>query len=109
MGTIQFALNSAALVDPDGTPLLDKLATIAAQCEGALQIVIEGHTDSVGSAAGNERLSQARAETVANYLRSKGVAKDRLVARGLGSSKPIASNRTRVGRARNRRIEFKVK
>lgn len=107
-GVIQFALNSAALAGPSATALLDRLASAAAECEGKLSIRVEGHTDSRGSASNNTRLSQARAQTVADYLQSKGVAANRISAKGFGSSKPIASNRTPAGRAKNRRIEFKV-
>jgi outer membrane protein OmpA-like peptidoglycan-associated protein len=107
-GTIQFQLNSAELDPAVDTTVLDNLAGAVADCEGELSIVVEGHTDALGSVEGNNRLSQARAETVAAYLKDKGVAADRITARGLGSSKPIASNRTREGRIKNRRIEFKV-
>lgn len=107
-GVIRFALNSAVLAGTSATALLDRLASAVAQCEGKLSIRVEGHTDSRGSASTNERLSQARAQTVADYLQSKGVAEDRISAKGFGSSQPIASNRTSVGRAKNRRIEFKV-
>jgi len=107
-GSIQFALNSSELTGSAGTAVLDNLAKAVGDCEGKLAIVVEGHTDSAGRAAFNNRLSKARAETVAAYLNSKGVPADRISARGLGSSKPIASNATRSGRAQNRRIEFKV-
>lgn len=108
-GVIQFALNSADIADSTGAALLDKLAEAAGKCEGRLAISVEGHTDSQGSAAGNKRLSQTRAQTVADYLRNKGVPDERVSAIGFGSSKPVASNRTSAGRAKNRRIEFKVK
>jgi len=65
---------------------------------------IEGHTDSVGSAEYNLRLSQRRAESVVNMLVEKyGIDGSRLTARGYGSTRPIADNRTREGRQRNRR------
>ena len=54
------------------------------------------------------QLSQDRAQSVANYLATKGIAPERLTARGFGETKPIADNRTTAGRAKNRRIEFKV-
>ncbi len=68
---------------------------------------IEGHTDSVGSAASNMKLSQKRAEAVVEYLKSHGV-KSKLNAKGYGETKPIASNRTRSGRAKNRRVEINL-
>jgi len=67
---------------------------------------IEGHTDSRGSKKGNLKLSQARAESVRNYIIKKfGIDADRLSAKGFGSSKPVATNKNASGRAKNRRIE----
>jgi outer membrane protein OmpA-like peptidoglycan-associated protein len=71
-----------------------------------IKVRVGGHTDNTGSAAVNKRLSQARAESVRQYLISKGVAADRLTAQGYGPSKPIASNKTTAGRAQNRRVEL---
>ena len=67
-----------------------------------------GHTDNVGLRTSNQNLSQARAEAVRNYLAGKGVPADNLVASGQGPDRPIASNDTAEGRARNRRIEFRM-
>lgn len=68
--------------------------------------VIEGHTDSVGNKAANMKLSQRRADSVRNYLiENFGIAPDRLKAVGYGPTKPIASNETKAGKAKNRRIE----
>ncbi|MDQ3143587.1 MAG: OmpA family protein [Pseudomonadota bacterium] len=67
-----------------------------------------GHTDSTGSDAYNQTLSVNRAQAVANYLSSQGVAGARLGVRGYGESAPIASNDTEMGRAQNRRVEIKV-
>ena len=73
------------------------------------KVYVDGHTDSVGSARYNERLSQARADSVREYLIDKeGIDGDILVARGFGEEKPIASNRTKAGRQQNRRVEFNV-
>ena len=69
---------------------------------------IEGHTDSTGSAAINAKLSEARANAVRDYLISKGVPADHLTAKGYGPSQPIDSNKTRSGRAMNRRVEIKL-
>ena len=69
---------------------------------------IEGHTDSVGSAATNQRLSEERAGAVRNYLIENGVSSDRLVSRGYGEDRPIASNNTREGRRTNRRVEINL-
>lgn len=73
-----------------------------------LQIRVEGHTDSVGGAAMNLRLSQNRADSVREYLINQGVAPDRMEAIGFGLTRPIASNETAVGREQNRRVEFRI-
>ena len=68
---------------------------------------IGGHTDSTGEDAYNMGLSQRRAESVRSYLVSKGVKASRLEAKGYGETKPVASNDTNEGRAKNRRVELK--
>ncbi len=70
-----------------------------------LNVTIEGHTDNVGSAASNKKLSQRRADAVKKYMVSKGIDAQRLNAVGFGLEKPIASNATKEGRAKNRRVE----
>ncbi|MRR17500.1 MAG: OmpA family protein, partial [Deltaproteobacteria bacterium] len=70
-----------------------------------LNVTIEGHTDNVGSAASNKKLSQKRADAVKKYMVSKGIDASRLSAVGFGLEKPIASNATKEGRAKNRRVE----
>jgi outer membrane protein OmpA-like peptidoglycan-associated protein len=72
-------------------------------------IVVEGHTDSVGTAANNQTLSQNRAESVRTYLVSRGIAADRITASGQGPGRPIADNASPEGRANNRRVEIVVK
>jgi outer membrane protein OmpA-like peptidoglycan-associated protein len=86
---------------------LDRLADLLAEYPEH-RIVIEGHTDSAGAAAYNESLSQQRSEAVARYLAGKGVARDRIQARGLGEAFPIASNDMPAGRQQNRRVEIIV-
>ena len=71
-----------------------------------VEIEVRGHTDSVGNFAKNMQLSQMRAEAVRQYLISKGIEAARIRAVGLGSSSPVADNRTAAGRAQNRRIEI---
>lgn len=71
-------------------------------------VQIEGHTDVVGTAADNQKLSEQRARTVMNYLIVKGIKDKRITAKGFGATKPIASNKTDAGRALNRRTEMKI-
>src|SRR5690606_35723062 len=73
-----------------------------------LKVSIEGHTDSDGEDAYNKTLSDQRAKAVMKYLVDKKVAADRLSAVGYGESKPIASNDTDEGKAKNRRVEFHI-
>jgi outer membrane protein OmpA-like peptidoglycan-associated protein len=70
--------------------------------------VIEGHTDNVGKDDFNITLSQKRTESVKKYLISKGVSDARLTATGFGETRPIADNKTSLGRAKNRRVELKT-
>ena len=69
---------------------------------------VEGHTDSVGSSASNQRLSESRANAVRDFLIDKGIASNRLSAIGFGEERPIASNATRNGRKQNRRVEINL-
>ena len=69
---------------------------------------IYGHTDSDGSAQFNMQLSQNRAQSVATYLRGRGIRGDRFLVQGLGESQPIASNATEAGKAQNRRVEIRI-
>lgn len=73
-----------------------------------MSIEVQGHTDNVGSDAANMRLSQQRADAVKDYFLSKGVSADRVKSTGFGESKPVASNETTEGQARNRRVEFVI-
>ena len=73
-----------------------------------LNVVIEGHTDSVGTAAYNKKLSQRRAEAVKKYMVESGINANRLKAQGFGMDKPIASNETKEGQQQNRRVEAAV-
>lgn len=101
---VNFETNKATLL-PVSTAILDRVAeTLAANPD--VRVEVDGHTDSQGTAAYNQQLSQARAESVRAYLVSQGVAENQLVARGFGEAKPIADNRTAEGRAQNRRVEL---
>jgi outer membrane protein OmpA-like peptidoglycan-associated protein len=73
-----------------------------------VEIEIAGHTDSKGPESYNQRLSDRRAKAVFDHLVAKGVAPERIVSRGFGESKPVATNDTSEGQAQNRRVEFKI-
>lgn len=103
---INFATGSAA-IDPSSRQVLDALASVALRCD-RFAIEVAGHTDSQGLREMNMELSSRRAEAVAAYLASQGVARARLTARGYGPDRPRASNATPEGQAQNRRIEFNV-
>jgi OmpA-OmpF porin, OOP family len=105
-GNIYFASGSARH-DAKSEPLLNSLAGIIARCPDMV-IEVGGHTDSIGSEAANLRLSVARAETVTQYLLSRGVSGNRMVSKGFGETSPLATNDTKEGRWKNRRIEFNV-
>jgi outer membrane protein OmpA-like peptidoglycan-associated protein len=87
-------------------PMLGMVASIARACETRLEIA--GHTDSVGDASVNQKLSQRRADAVRNYLVQSGVDPEGLKATGYGESQPVAQNQSEAGRRANRRIEFRV-
>ena len=87
---------------------IDNLAGVMKQYPD-LNVVIEGHTDSVGTAEYNKKLSQERADAVKKYMVEKGgIDANRLKAQGFGEEKPIASNKTKEGRQQNRRVEAAV-
>jgi OmpA-OmpF porin, OOP family len=91
---------------PDSYTILDIVAA-SLVANPDIKIEIGGHTDNTGSAATNTRLSQARADAVRTYLASKGVAPERMTAKGYGPSQPVAPNTTPSGRAQNRRVELR--
>lgn len=88
-------------------PVLNNVASIM-QNNPEYNLEINGHTDSVGDDAKNLDLSQRRADAVKKYLTDKGIASSRLAAKGYGETLPVADNNTAAGRAKNRRVEFKV-
>jgi OmpA-OmpF porin, OOP family len=104
---ILFATASAQ-IRPESTPTLNDIAQMLER-HGDLRIRIEGHTDSVGSAAANQRLSEQRAQAVVDHLVNRaGVAADRLEAAGMGETEPVDTNDTAEGRQNNRRVELVV-
>ena len=94
-------------IKKDSYPELDRLVDLLNDIS-TLKIEISGHTDNIGNKDFNELLSMQRASAVLNYIVNKGINKNRLTAIGFGDSKPIDSNNTKVGRANNRRTEFKI-
>ncbi len=86
---------------------LDRIIEVANDCRAGA-IAIRGHSDASGNDAWNRQLSKARAQAVADHLSAHGIAPNRLVVAGLGSSEPIADNSTAAGRSLNRRIEFEL-
>lgn len=103
---ITFAYDSAD-VQPQFKRTLDQVADTLAQYNQTY-IDVYGHTDSTGSDAYNQTLSERRATSVADYLAGRGVQPARIGTRGFGESQPIASNDTDAGRAANRRVEVKI-
>ena len=103
---IEFESGKAALT-PAGMAVLDHMAAAMLKLKG-VKVEVIGHTDNSGSRASNLSLSQARAEAVKAYVVSHGVAEDSVAVSGEGPDRPVADNRTAEGKARNRRIEFKV-
>ncbi|NIE66521.1 OmpA family protein [Burkholderia sp. Ax-1719] len=101
-----FKVNKYDLLQP-GKEALDKFI---ADSDGASigTVIIDGHTDSTGSKALNDRLSLQRAQTVRNYLQSHGLRAGQFEVHGYGASKPVASNATSEGRAQNRRVEIQT-
>lgn len=97
-----------ATIRPDSFSILNEVAEVLEENQHIGKLRIEGHTDSRGRLAFNERLSQQRADSVRKYLIDKGIAPSRLSAKGYGPSTPIDSNETAEGRAENRRVEFTI-
>lgn len=104
--TIEFESGKATLT-PSGRAILDEMAA-AMQKLKERKVEIIGHTDNQGLRASNQGLSQARAEAVKTYLASHGIKEALLSASGQGADRPIAGNDSVEGRARNRRIEFRM-
>lgn len=93
-------------IDQRSYGLLDEVAAALKDHPEVKQVRVEGHTDNRGDAKKNLKLSQARAEAVRKYLVDRGVAADRLTAKGFGQKRPVASNKTAAGRETNRRVDF---
>jgi len=104
---VQFEVNSASL-KPVSLPLLDEVVKVMTDNPQIELVQVEGHTDATGKADYNRKLSQERAESVMKYIASKGIAAERLTAKGFGPDQPIASNEDAAGQEMNRRVEFNI-
>lgn len=103
---VNFETNSEK-IKADSFGVLDGAAEIL-KARSRVRVEIQGHTDSIGDDAVNQALSERRAASVKTYLIGKGVSGDQLETKGFGETAPIGDNKTKDGRAKNRRIEFKV-
>jgi OOP family OmpA-OmpF porin len=101
-----FMLNSAELTSQAKSSLQEVVDVMLRYPQS--QVMITGYTDTTGTTAYNQSLSEQRAQAVADYLASKGIESGRISAKGMGESDPIASNETRAGREQNRRVEIEI-
>jgi len=106
-GSVLFASNRSDLL-PSAQAKLSEVGAALSKQDAESKIVVEGHTDSQGDAGYNQELSQRRAQSVRDYLVSRGISADRLTAQGFGLTRPIADNASPEGRANNRRVEIVV-
>ncbi|NAW58190.1 MULTISPECIES: OmpA family protein [unclassified Vibrio] len=106
LGTGNFALNSTELKAESAAQLDDLVAFLNQHPQANVEIV--GYTDTSGSAAYNQKISEKRAQSVAKALNAKGIDSSRIATRGEGENNPVADNSTREGRAKNRRVEIVV-
>ena len=107
-GSVLFASGKTTLL-PMAKDRLARVAAVLQQQSDDKKIVVEGHTDSIGTDDANMKLSQGRADSVREYLVSEGVKGDRIKAVGKGETTPISDNKTPEGRANNRRVEIVIK
>jgi len=94
-----------ATIKPDSQPIIDQIAAML-KANSGLQLSVEGNTDNVGSAQGNQSLSLSRAQAVVSAVSGAGVAASRMTAVGDGQDSPVADNGTEAGRAQNRRVDL---
>jgi len=101
---ILFDTDSATIKPESKATLDDIVALLKNKTDWNLEV--EGHTDSTGSEAHNQQLSEQRAASVKNWIVNAGIAATRLTTKGFGATKPVAPNETEIGRAQNRRVEL---
>ena len=94
-----------ANIKPESMTEINRIAQLMKD-NGDLKFEVQGHTDNIGTVAGNQKLSEQRAQAIVNKLVEMGIAANRLSAKGMGQSAPLADNSTDEGRAKNRRVEF---
>lgn len=104
---IQFEFNKATIL-PSSFFILDEVVDVIIRNPQVRQVRVEGHTDDVGGQEFNQTLSEDRALAVVKYLVDHGVEATRLQAQGFGMTKPLASNKSEAGRAKNRRVQFRI-
>lgn len=104
---VMFETDSAVLL-PEGKAVLDEVAVVLTEHPELAKVRIDGNADSTATQAYNQTLSEQRADSVRDYLVTKGIATERLVTRGFGENRPVADNTTDAGRYKNRRVEFHV-
>jgi outer membrane protein OmpA-like peptidoglycan-associated protein len=104
---INFKFGTAEISGADPIPVLDEVIRIMRE-NPSIRVEVQGHTDNIGADDANMKLSVRRAEAVKAYVVKNGISADRVETRGFGEARPIDSNDTDLGRARNRRIEFVV-
>lgn len=106
-GNVLFDTNSSVL-KPQAVAALNELRTSMIDANPNGRVIVEGHTDNVGSDADNQRLSEARAQSVVQWLTQHGVAASRIEGHGYGKTRPAYPNDTPANRAKNRRIDIIV-
>jgi len=106
-GSVHFDTDKA-IIKPESFPLLDEVVGVLSKNPQLKHVRVEGHTDNRGTGPYNLDLSKRRAASVVEYLVQHGIARSRLLSAGYGFERPIADNSTALGRAKNRRVEFKL-
>lgn len=104
---VNFEFDKATLT-PAAKEILEQAVAVLKDYDDIVEVRVEGHTDSIGSEAYNQKLSQSRAEAVVDYLTSRGITGSNLIPIGMGENFPVANNDTEAGRAANRRVDFVV-
>lgn len=107
MKQIEFEFDRWVIL-PKSFPILDEVVRLLRANPEIKHLSIEGHTDNQGTDEYNDKLAQNRADSVKNYLVNKGISTDRLTSKGFGAHRPLTTNDTPEGRARNRRVEFHI-